>query len=160
EAASAELTATAARLAQERPDSHRAFGARLVPFGEQTVRAIKPTLLVVGGGVALLLLVACANAATPLPARAANRRHQIPVRSALGATSGRLLAVAVAESSVFALLGGAAGLVLGNWTLRALLPLFGASLPPSLAVAVDARAALFTAGLTAVLGVVFGAVVA
>jgi putative ABC transport system permease protein len=160
ESASAELTTMAARLAMERPDSHRAFGARLVPFGEQTVRAIKPTLLVVAGGVALLLLVACANAATLLLARAANRRHEIAVRSALGATSGRLLALAVSESSIFALLGGVAGLVLGNWTLRGLLPLFGASLPPSLAVAVDARAALFTAGLATVLGVVFGAVVA
>ena len=160
ERASAELAAVAARLANERPDSHRAFGARIVPFDEQTVRAIKPTLLVVAGGVALLLLVACANAATLLLARAANRRHEIAVRSALGASAGRLLALAISESLILALLGGVVGLVLGTWTLRGLLPLFGASLPRSLSVAVDARAALVTSGLTALLGVVFGAVVA
>ena len=77
ERASAELAAFAARMAAEHPDSHRAIGARLVPVGEQTVRAIRPTLLVIGGGVALLLLVACANAATLLIARAASRRHEI-----------------------------------------------------------------------------------
>jgi putative ABC transport system permease protein len=158
--ASAELGTFAARMAAEHPDSHRAIGARLVPFDEQTVRALKPTLLVIAGGVALLLLVACANAATLLLARAANRRHEIAVRAALGATDARLLSLAVAESFVFAVLGGLAGLVLGYWALRLLLPLFGASLPPSVSIELDARAALFTCGLAAALGVVFGAVVA
>jgi len=66
----------------------------------------------------------------------------------------------VAESLMFALLGGAAGLVLGRWALQALLPLFGGSLPASLSIDVDARVMFFTAALTAALGVVFGAVVA
>ena len=158
--ASAELAAFAARMAAERPDSHRALGARLVPFSEQTVRAIRPALLVVAGGVALLLLVACANAATLLLARAANRRHEIAVRAALGATDARLLSFAIAESSIFAALGGVAGLVLGGSALGGLLPLFGTSLPPSVSVDVGARAALFTAGLAVALGVAFGVVVA
>ncbi|OLC84997.1 MAG: hypothetical protein AUH72_00020 [Acidobacteria bacterium 13_1_40CM_4_65_8] len=160
ESASAELTAVAARLAIQHPDSHRAFGARLVPFGEQTVRSIRPTLLVVAGGVALLLLVACANAATLLLARAASRGHEIAVRAALGATDSRLLSLAVAESFVFAVLGGLAGLMLGGVALRALLPLFGTSLPPSVSIDVNARAALFTGALSIALGGVFGVVVA
>src|SRR5262249_59524358 len=61
-----EMAAVAARFAAERPDTHRAIGANVVPFDEQTVRAIKPALLVVAGGVALLLLVAAANATTLL----------------------------------------------------------------------------------------------
>src|SRR5262245_8862083 len=158
--ARAEMIATAARLAQERPDSHRAVGAQVVPFDEQTVRAIKPTLLVAAGGVALLLLVAAANAATLLIARAANRQHEIAVRAALGATNGRLLSLAVAESFVFAVLSGATGLALGQWTLQGLLPLVGASLPRTASISLDTRAALFTCALSAVLGMVFGAVVA
>ena len=61
---------------------------------------------------------------------------------------------------LFASIGGLAGLVLGGWTLRGLVPLFAASLPPSLAIDVDARAALFTAGLAIAIGVLFGAVAA
>ena len=160
ERAAAELTAFAARMAAEHPESHRAIGARLVPLGEQTVRAIRPALLVIGGGVALLLLVACANAATLLIARAASRRREIAVRAALGASRRRLLSQAIAECLVYSTLGGVSGLIVGRWALRGLLPLFAASLPPSLSVDVDARAVLFTAVVTLVLGVVFGCVIA
>ena len=90
---------------------------------------IRPTLLLIAGSVGLLLLVASANASTLLLARASNRRHELAVRTALGATRGRLLSLAVAESLVFASLGGIAGLVLGGWALRAVLPLFAGSLP-------------------------------
>ena len=128
EQASAEIEAFAARIAIERR-SHQTIGARLVPIGEQTVRAIRPSLLLIAGSVGLLLLVASANASTLLLARASNRRHELAVRTALGATRGRLLSLAVAESLVFACLGGLAGLFLGGWALRAVLPLFASSLP-------------------------------
>jgi predicted permease len=157
--ASAELDAFAARMASERP-SHRVIGARLIPATEQTVHAIRPTLLLIAGSVALLLLVASANASTLLLARASSRRHELAVRTALGATRGRLLSLAVAESLIFASLGGMAGLLLGGWALRAVLPLFAGSLPSDIAIDVDARVALFTAALSAVLGLLFGAVVA
>jgi len=101
EQASAEIDAFASRMAAERP-SHRSIGARLVPIGEQTVRAIRPSLLLIAGCVGLLLVVASANASTLLLARASNRRHELAVRTALGATRGRLLSLAVAESLVFA----------------------------------------------------------
>jgi putative ABC transport system permease protein len=159
-AASAEIVAFAARMVAEHPDTHRKIGARLVGVTDQTTRAIRPALLVVGGGVALLLLVACANAVTLLLARAANRSHEMAIRTALGATASRLLSLAVVESCVFAMLAGAVGLILGSWALRGLLPLLGANLPQSLSIAVDARAALFTAGIAAVAGLVFGVVVA
>ena len=159
EQASAEIEALAARLAAERP-SHRQLGARLVPIAEQTVRLIKPTLLLIAGSVALLLLVASANASTLLLARASNRRHELAVRAALGATRGRLLSLAVSESLVFACLGGLAGLVLGGWALRAVLPLFAGSLPAGAPIDIDARVAIFTAAISAALGVLFGVVVA
>jgi len=157
--ASAELDAVAARLAAERP-SHTRIGARLVSVEERSVREVRPALFVAVVSVALLLLVAAANASTLLIARAANRRHELAVRAALGATRARLLSLSIAESVLFAAIGGLAGLVLGRWTLRGLVPLFAASLPPSLAIDVDARAALFTAVLALAIGVVFGAVAA
>ena len=129
--ASAELEALAARMAAERP-SHRELGGRVVPIAEQTVRSIRPTLLLIAGCVALLLLVASANASTLLLARASSRRHELAVRTALGATRGRLLSLAFAESLVFASLGGLAGLFLGGWALRAVLPLFAGSLPAAI----------------------------
>ena len=157
--AAAELETFAARMARERP-SHARIGARLVSVEERTVRGMRPALLVAVASVALLLLVAAANASTLLMARAANRRHELAVRAALGATRARLLSLSIAESVLFASIGGLAGLVLGGWTLRGLVPLFAASLPASLAIDVDARAALFTAGLAIAIGVLFGAVAA
>jgi len=157
--ASDELERFAARMAAERP-SHTRIGARLVSVEERSVRAVRPALVVAAASVGLLLLVAAANATTLLVARAANRRQELAVRAALGATRARLLSLSIVESVVFSSIGGLAGLVLGSWTLRGLVPLFSASLPPSLAVDVDARAALFTAGLAIAIGVVFGVIAA
>jgi len=157
--ASAELDALAARLAAERP-SHGNIGVRLVPIKEQTVRAIRPALVVAALSVALLLLVASANGSTLLVARAANRQHELAVRAALGATRARLLALSLAESLVYAAIGGVAGVALGSWTLRAIVPLFASALPHALSIAVDARAAAFTAGLSVAIGAAFGALAA
>ena len=157
--AAAELETFAVRMSAEHPDTHRAIGARLVPVTEQTVRAIRPALLVIAGGVALLLLVACANAATLLIARAATRRHETAVRAALGASRSRLFSQALAECLVFSSLGGAAGLLLGRWSLRALLPLFAASLPAAASVDIDFRVALFALAVTLALSVAFACVV-
>jgi putative ABC transport system permease protein len=158
--ATAELEAFAARMMSERPSSHRGLGVRLTPLAEQAVVAIRPTLLVIAGGVAMLLLVACANASTLLIARASNRRHELAVRTALGATRSRLASLAITECLILSVLGGLTGLVLGGWALRGLLPLFAETLPESIAVAVDARVALFTAAISCGLGIVFGAIVA
>jgi putative ABC transport system permease protein len=133
---------------------------RLIPVTEQTVKSVRPTLYVVAGGVLLLLLVAGANATTLLLARAANREHELAVRTALGATRAHLLSLAMTECLVLAVLGGLAGLGLGGWALGAMVPLLGAALPKALAVSIDARVAIVTTGVTCVLGVGFGAIVA
>jgi len=157
--ASAELEGFAVRMAAER-SSHQSLGVRLVPVVEQTVHGIRPALVVAAASVALLLLVATANASTLLLARASNRRHELAVRAALGATAGRLRSLAMAEGLVLASLGALSGLILGSWTLRALLPMFDGSLPRSLSIDVDGRAALFTAALAGAIGIVLGAVAA
>ncbi|HEV2984715.1 MAG TPA: FtsX-like permease family protein, partial [Vicinamibacterales bacterium] len=157
--ASAEIDAFAARMALEQPSTHGRLGARLVPIAEQIVHPIKPTLLIIAGSVGLLLLIASANASTLLLARASNRHHELAIRTALGATPGRLLSLAVAESLVFASFGGLVGLVFGSWTLRAVLPLFAGVLPPAIPIDIDARVGLFTAAVSALLGLLFGLIV-
>ncbi len=157
--ASAEFEAYAGQLSAERP-SHRDTGARLVPVAEQTVRAIRPALVVAAAGVGLLLLVAAANTSTLLVARASSRRQELAIRAALGATGWRLLSLSLAESLVYAIGGGIAGLVLGSWTLRGLIPLFGASLPRAYSVGIDGRAAAFTAAVSIAIGCTFGIVAA
>ena len=81
------------------------------------------------------------------------------MRTALGATRGRLRSLAIAESVTLAGLGGLAGLALGGWVLRVLLPLFESSLPRAAAVSVDARVALFTMGASLMMGIALGLVV-
>lgn len=154
----AELDAIARRLAAERL-SHKDIGVRLVPMAEQTVRAIRPALVVAVGAVALLLVIAAANAATLLLARRSHRRHELAMRAALGATRRRLLSQSIAESFVYASLGAVVGFLLGTWALRGLLPLFAGSLPGSAAVGATARTGLFTAALSFGLVIVFGAAV-
>ncbi|HXI29851.1 MAG TPA: ABC transporter permease, partial [Vicinamibacterales bacterium] len=158
-AASAELDAFAARMAAEQP-SHVRIGARLVSVEERSVRNVRPALLVAAAGVALLLIIAATNASTLLIARAANRRQELAVRAALGATRGRLLSLSITECLLFAGIGGAAGVVLGRFVLRAVVLLFAGSLPSALAIEIDARATVATAAFAIAIGVVSGAVAA
>jgi len=158
--ASAELEAVASRIAADHPSTHGTLGVRIVSATEQSAHAIRPTLVIVAGGVALLLLVACANASTLLIARASNRRHELAVRQALGAPRSRLVSLAVTECVLLALFGGGVGLVMGGWTLRGLLLFFGDLLPASVSVEIGIRAALFTVAMAAALGLGLGAIVA
>ena len=155
-----EMKGIAAQLGITEPKTHQRIGVNLVLVTEQAVRRIRPTLTVLVGGVALLLLITCANVSTLLITRASSRRQETAVRTALGATRGRLRSLAIAESVTLAGLGGLAGLALGGWVLQAFLPLFEESLPHAAAASVDARVALFTMGASLAMGVALGFVVA
>ena len=159
-AASAELAAMAASQAAERPDKRAGIGARVVAASEDTVREIRPALLVLMAGVGILLLIASANVSTLLLARASHRRREVAVRAALGATAGRLASLAITESVVLTCLGALAGLTLGGWVLEALLPAFSGSLPRVATVEIGGRVAIVTMAISLVLGVVLGVVVA
>ncbi|MBM4188415.1 MAG: FtsX-like permease family protein [Gemmatimonadetes bacterium] len=140
------------------------FGARpvLLPVSEVIVyppldRLLKPLgamLLVV---VALVLLVACANLASFLLARAVERRKEIAVRLALGATRGQLISQLLVETVLLALFGGAMGLYLGRAALQAVLASeLPFPMPITLALAVDARVLAFSVGVSVAAGLVFG----
>src|SRR5439155_4013520 len=133
---------------------------RLVLLLEQTVRGIRPALIVLMSGVTLLLAIAGANVVSLLLARTASRRQELAVRAALGAGRSRLVSLAVAETVLLAALGGLAGVTLADWALAALPPAFADALPLAARVVIDARVAVVTMATTLLLGGVFGLVVA
>ncbi|HEV8241364.1 MAG TPA: ABC transporter permease [Thermoanaerobaculia bacterium] len=156
EAAAREVESVGAALAREHADTNAGYGAGLTPLREWTVRDARQRLLVLLGAVVLLLLVACANVASLLLARASTRVRELAVRSALGAGRTRLVRQLLSESLLLAAVGGALGTALGFAGTRGLVALAGDTLPrhaevqlglPALAVA------LLTVALT---GLAFG----
>jgi putative ABC transport system permease protein len=115
--AQAELEGVAARLAQAFPESNRGVTARVYPLQEELTRDHRHTLLLLMGAVALVLLIACANVMNLMLARSSRRERDTAIRAALGATRWRLACQGLLESALLGLAGGAAGLMLANFTL-------------------------------------------
>jgi len=139
-------------------DPRAYFGA--MPFREALVADLRPLLWILLAAVGLVLLIACANVANLLLARAAARRREIAIRTELGATRGRTVCELLLESALLSLGGGAAGLALGYGGIRALLTVNTAGLPlvgdNGSAVAIDWRVAGFVLVVSLVTGILFG----
>ena len=158
EQAQAEMTTVAARIAQELPDFTGGWGANVVPLREQLVKDLRPALLVLLGAVGFVLLIGCANLANLLLARAASREKEMAIRAALGAPRLRLLRQLLTESVLLAMLGGAAGVLLGAWSLEGLLQLVPAEIGRFTVVQLNREVLFFSAALSLATGLFFGLV--
>ena len=136
------------------------FGGELatvfLPYQESVSRSVKPALLMMLGAVGLLLLIACANTANLLLARASGRGREISVRAALGAGRGRLVRQLLTESIVLFVTGGLLGVAFAYWTVPALLALAPTGFLPGQAVRVDLTVLLATLALSVATGILFG----
>jgi putative ABC transport system permease protein len=154
--AKAEMEVIAAQLAVQYPDPQKGWGIFMMPMQDYSVRDVKRVLYILLGAVGCVLLIACANLANLLLARATARHREISIRAALGAGRGRLMRQLLTESVVLAICGGAAGVVLAKCGLSALLALAPTNLPRSGEIHLNPGILLFALGLSIVTGLVFG----
>ncbi len=159
EQAQAEMDTIASRFYQQYADfylSGNPWAVTLTPLHEQVVGHVRLALLVLLGAVAFMLMIACANVANLLMARAVTRRKEIAIRAAMGAGRGRLMRQLMTESILLSALGGGLGLLLAWWGVEALLALAPDDLPRLREIVIDKRVLAFSTGASLLTGIIFG----
>ena len=155
--ARSELSGIQARLKQAHPEETIGSEVAVVPLLHQALgRNLRTALLVLWGVVAGVLLIACANVANLMLARAASREKEIALRLALGAGRWRVIQQLLIESVVLAMIGGGLGVLLGKWGLQLFIAVSPGNIPRLSAVTLDGAALGFTLGVSVLTGMLFG----
>ncbi|HEX5965004.1 MAG TPA: ABC transporter permease, partial [Pyrinomonadaceae bacterium] len=156
EEAKAELDLLSRQIEQQSPVSNTNIVFNAVSMHEDITRDYRPALLVMLGAVGLVLLIACANVANLLLARAAARQKEVAIRMALGASRKRIAAQLLTESLLLSLAGGVLGLLLASWGMDLLVSYGPADVPRLRDVSIDRYVLFFTLGISTLTGIVFG----
>ena len=154
--AQSDLTLINDQLAKQFPNEYATTGIRVVKLQDDIAAGLRPALLVLLGAIGFLLMIACANVSNLLLARGISRQREIAIRSALGASHGRLVQQVLIESILLALAGGALGIFLAFWGTTVIVAIGAKVIPQLVGVSVDARVLAFTAGLSLLTGLLFG----
>jgi len=155
--AQADLDTVTTRLSQEHVSTYRGgFSASIRSLHEELVGNLRRAMLVLLGAVGLVLLIACANVAHLRLASATSRYREFAIRAALGANRARVVRQFMTESLLLSFIGGALGLTLAVWVVRALVFLMPKDTPRLEEIKLDYRVVLFTLGTSLLTGIVFG----
>ena len=154
--AQAEMDTISQRLAQNYHETNTGWSVQLFELRERLVGELRPSLLILLGAVAFVLLIACANVANLLLARAAYRQQEIAVRTALGASRMRVVRQLLTESVLLSVVSGLLGLALSIWLVKLLIAITPPDSPRTEEIGIDVRVFAFALGIAVLAGLLFG----
>lgn len=154
--AQSEMTAIAGQLAETYPKEDKEWGVTMRSLYVGEVGSVRPALLTFFGAVAFVLLIACANIANLQLARAAKRRKELAIRTALGASRFQLIRQLLVENVVLAISGGCCGLILASWAIDLFVALTPRGVPRLQQVRIDGKVLAFTLLVTLTTGILYG----